>query len=88
MKRIKRLDLSNVVGGQAANLLAQGQASVNYRNCLTAATTKADKATSSAFSQVNAGTLAPQQGVQAGVAAGRTLQSDVAACGQQFPIPQ
>ncbi|HEY3806311.1 MAG TPA: hypothetical protein VGL61_27090 [Kofleriaceae bacterium] len=89
MKRIKSIDLANVVGGQLAPLaLRQGQATVNYNNCLGTATNKSNAATAAAGSAVQAGSLSPAQGIAQGVDANRTLRSDVAACNAQFPIPR
>jgi hypothetical protein len=91
MKTIKRKELSNVTGGQQANqaaLMAQGQAVTNFNNCVGAATSKANTATASVFGQVKSGGLTPTQGVTQAVAAGRTEQSEIAACGAKFPIPQ
>jgi hypothetical protein len=88
MKAIELSKLANVVGGQAANLLAQGQATVNYNNCMGAAQNKANTATGAIFGQMKAGTLSPTEGVAQGVGVNRTLRSDVAACDAQNPIPQ
>jgi hypothetical protein len=88
MKAISIKQLATVVGGQQANLAQQGQATVNYNNCLGSATSKAQNATSGIFGKVQSGALTPTQGVSQGVGVNRQLRSDVAACDVANPIPQ
>jgi hypothetical protein len=90
MKTLKRLDLTNVMGGQAAQAplaVRQGQATLDYNNCLGLAGAKANAATTAAGQRVMTGQLTPQAGIAAGVEANRTQRSDVAACDAKYPIP-
>ncbi|HEX4451553.1 MAG TPA: hypothetical protein VH143_11815 [Kofleriaceae bacterium] len=88
MTAIDITKLANVVGGQQANLAAQGQSTINYNNCLGSATSKAQSATNGIFGKVQSGALTPTQGVSQGVGVNRQLRSDVAACDVANPIPQ
>ena len=76
--------LDSVTGGAAASdLLARGQTMGQYMNCVKQA--EGNLATANTAAQTKAQT-APAAGVTDLLGAGKTFQSDLAACATSFPI--
>jgi hypothetical protein len=83
MKRIKHLDLSNVIGGQAA-----AQNALGYSACMNKAVNNFASAGQGTINAFQNKQLTPEQFVNQGVSNATAYQGAAADCAKQFPLPQ
>jgi len=82
MKTIKLEKLTNVVGGQAANV----QNAVGYGTCMNKAVTNFASANQSTMQQFQGGKISQDEFMKQGVASATSYQGAAADCAKQFPL--
>jgi hypothetical protein len=81
MKRIKNIDLANIVGGQAA-----AQNAVGYGMCMNKATNNFGAANQGTINSFQNKQISPDQFVSQGVSNATAYQGAAADCAKQFPL--
>ncbi|HEY1549664.1 MAG TPA: hypothetical protein VGG28_17670 [Kofleriaceae bacterium] len=81
MKRIKNIDLANVVGGQASP-----QNAVGYGTCMNKATNNFASANQGTINSFQNKQISPSQFVSQGTSNAAAYQGAAADCAKQFPL--